>query len=128
MATVSFDFDHTLWDEDKQTFISESVELLRWHLTNNDRVIIVTSRIQVWADESKELLRNILGLDLEVFSAPGSALVADVDPTKSDVLIEQKVIKHFDDLPNDSCLLRAKNSGIEILLPPATKATVARMY
>jgi len=129
MATVSFDFDSCLWDESQQWFIGETVSLLREHIENGDRVIICTSRVQIWANEARELLAKHLKLDLEVFSCPGNADDwMDGDPTKSDVLVAQQVIKHFDDLPNDSGLLLAKNSGIEVLLPPATKATITSMY
>jgi acid phosphatase class B len=129
MATVSFDFDHTLWDEDQQCFIDETVSLMREHIDAGDRIIIVTSRIQMWADEAKELLLSKLKLDLEVFSCPGNADDWKCgDRLKSEALIAEKAIKHFDDLPDDSSLTAAKNNGIEILLPPATKATIARMY
>ncbi len=132
MATVSFDFDHTLWDEDHLAFIEETVAVLRQHLSDGDRVIIVTSRIQKWADEAKELLQSRLKLDLEVFSCPGNADDWRCgERLKSDVLIDEKAIKHFDDMIDCSSLLRAKHSGIEILLPPATCVTnkiVTRMY
>lgn len=129
VTTVSFDFDFTLWDENEQCFIHETVDLLRAHIDAGDRIIIVTSRIQMWADEAKELLLSKLKLDLEVFSCPGNADDWKCgDRIKSEVLIAEKAIKHFDDLPDDSSLTAAKNNGIEILLPPAIKATVATMY
>lgn len=129
MATVSFDFDHTLWDEDQQCFIDETVALLRSHLENGDRVIIVTSRIQKWATEATELIEKRLRLHLQTFSCPDNADDWRCgDRLKSDVLIAENAVKHFDDIPDCSSLHRARNSGIEILLPPATKATIARMY
>lgn len=132
MSTVSFDFDHTIWDEDHLSFIDETVAVLRSHIAAGDRVIIVTSRLQKWADEAKELIQSHLKLDLEVFSCPGNADDWRCgDRLKSDVLIAEKAIKHFDDLVDCSSLTRAKNSGIEILLPPATNvinAVVTRMY
>ena len=129
MATVSFDFDHTIFDEENHCFISETVSILRDHIEAGDRVIIVTARIQRWADEARDLILKHLKLDLEVFSAPGNVDdLHDNDPFKSEVLIAQGAIKHFDDLVDCSSLLLAKNSGIEIVLPPATKATIASYY
>jgi acid phosphatase class B len=132
MATISFDFDHTLWDEDHQCFIEETVALLRSHLENGDRVIIVTSRIQKWASEATELIEKHLRLHLQTFSCPGNADDWRCgERLKSDVLIAEGAVKHFDDIPDDSSLTRAKNNGIEILLPPAicvTNPVVTRMY
>lgn len=118
--TISFDFDFTLWDDDAQEFILETVILLRNHLAQADRVIIVTSRVDNWIPECHELLAR-LELKLEVFSAPGHP---DWDTllTKSDVLIAQNAIKHYDDTPNWEGLRAAKEAGIEILLPPAITA------
>jgi hypothetical protein len=127
--TISFDFDFTLFDETENCFITESVQLLRQFLRDGFRVIIVTSRIPVWADEAKELINQHLHLDLEVFSAPGNADDwRDFEAIKSDVLLEQNASIHFDDLIDCSSLTKAKLNGVEIKLPPATKATVARMY
>lgn len=127
--TVSFDFDGCLWDESKQCFISETVAVLREHLSAGDRVIVVTSRVEVWANEARDLIKKFLKLDLEVFSAPGNADDPwDRDPSKSDVLLIQGVVKHFDDLVDCSSLKRAKNLGCEIVLPPATEATVSGCY
>jgi len=129
VATVSFDFDHTLWDEDEQVFIDETVAVLRKHLDAGDRVIIVTARMPSVAAECAPLITKFLKLDLQVFSAPGNpADPNETDLIKSDVLIAEKVIKHFDDLTADSSFDKARAAGIEILLPPAIKATVARMY
>ncbi len=129
MATVSFDFDFTLWDDELQCFIWETVAVLREHLDAGDRVIIVTARMPEVAAECSPLMVKFLKLNLEVFSAPGNpADPTETDPIKSDVLIAEKVVKHFDDLTADSGFDKAREAGIEILLPPATKATIARMY
>jgi hypothetical protein len=81
------------------------------------------------ADEARDLILKHLKLELEVFSAPGNADdLHDSDPIKSDILITQGAIKHYDDLVNCSSLLLAKNTGIEIVLPPATKASIASCY
>ena len=128
-GTISFDFDFTLWDETENSFIPESVALLRQFISEGFRVIIVTSRIPKWADEAYELIKSQLKLDLEVFSAPGNADDwKDFDRIKSDVLLAEKAIKHYDDIPESSSLTKAKLNGVEVLLPPAVKATVARMY
>lgn len=128
-ATISFDFDGCLWCETNQCFIAETVALMRDFIAKGHRIIITTSRIPRWADEAKELIQSVLKLDLEVFSASGNADDwRDFDPIKSDILIAEKAIKHFDDIPDCSSLMKAKNNGIEILLPPATQATIARMY
>lgn len=129
MATISFDFDGCLFDEEAQAFIQETVDLLRCHIADGNRAIITTSRVQVWADEAKELVRTCLHLDLPVFSCPGNADdPTDTDQTKSDVLIAQGAILHFDDIPSCSSLAKAKTADIEILFPPAMKAIFARMY
>ncbi len=129
MATVSFDFDFTLWDDEQQCFIDETVAVLREHVRAGDRVIIVTARMPSVAAECAPLITKFLKLDLEVFSAPGNpADPNETDPIKSDVLIAEKACKHFDDLTADSGFDKAREDGIEILLPPATKATFARMY
>lgn len=80
MATVSFDFDQTLWCEDNQCFIVETVAILRSHIDAGDRVIIVTARMPNVAAECAPLLRKFLKLDLPVFSAPGNP----ADPTETD--------------------------------------------
>ncbi len=129
MATVSFDFDFTLWDDEQQCFIDETVSLLRAHVDAGDRVIIVTARMPSVAAECSPLISKFLKLDLQVFSAPGNpADPTETDPIKSDVLIAEGACKHFDDLTADSGFDKAREAGIEILLPPATKATIARMY
>lgn len=128
-GTISFDFDFTLWDETENSFIPESVALLRQLLSEGFRVIIVTSRIPKWADEAHGLIKSRLKLDLEVFSAPGNADdCQEFDRIKSDVLLAEKAIKHFDDIPESSSLTKAKLNGVEVLLPPAVKANVARLY
>lgn len=128
-GTISFDFDFTLWDETQNSFIGESVALLRQFMAEGFRVIIVTSRTQQWIPEAVSLLKDRLKLELEVFSAPGNADDwRDGDPIKSDILLAEKALKHFDDIPESSSLTKAKLNGVEVLLPPAVKATVARMY
>ena len=126
MATISFDFDPKIWDDDEREFIWETVELLRRHLANGDRVIITPSRPEKWIDECRDLLMR-LGLSLEVFSAPGHP-EWDAMRTKSQVLIEQNVTIHLDDMPEWAGLREARSAGIEIRLPPATNAVRIRMY
>ncbi len=129
MATVSFDFDFTLWDDELQCFIDETVAVLRAHLDAGDTVIIVTARMPSVAAECAPLVKKFLKLEIPVFSAPGNpADPNETDPIKSDILIAEKVSKHFDDLTADSGFDKAREAGIEIVLPPATKATIARMY
>lgn len=129
MKTISFDFDNTLWDEDGQIFIQETVDILRGHIDNGHRVIITTSREFRWEEETRNLIQKHLGLNLEVFCAPGNVCDhLDNDRCKSDVLIEQNAVSHMDDIPNCPSLMRAKNSGIEILTPPKREIVVARMY
>ena len=129
MNTVSFDFDSTLWDEEAQSFIPETVALLRQHIANGDRVIVVTARMKQWALEAWELIQLRLKLDIEVFSAPANPNDKDdPEPTKSKVLIAEGAVLHLDDLADCSSLDAAKEAGIEVRLPPATKVFVARMY
>jgi hypothetical protein len=138
--TVSFDFDSTLWDEDAQAFITETVDLLRMYIHDGARVIITTARFT--QDEMRELYRILLrlnlsdvmwpganGFQLKVFSAPGHFRFNGKDQlTKSDVLLREKVAVHFDDLPGDVDLKEAIAVGVNVQMPPATKATIARMY
>ena len=132
MATISFDFDGCLFDEEDQTFISETVSLLRKHIADGDRVIITTSRVQLWADEAKQLVLTRLKLDIPVFSCPGNPDTSfdwnRFDRIKSDVLIAEGAIRHFDDIPDCESLDLAKSAGIEILLPTATKSFTPRIY
>ena len=128
MKTVSFDFDNTLWDEDMQSFIPETVALLRQHQSEGNRIIIVTSRVSQWIPEVHTLL-NKLNLKLEVFCAcgdPGWEIEGEL--TKSQVLIAEGASIHWDDLHEDACLQEAKKHGIEVLLPPNTKVEFPRMY
>lgn len=124
MKTISFDFDFTLWDEDKQNFISETFILLREFISGGHRVIITTSRIQKWIPEVKEKLKS-LGLELEIFSAPGNFEdVERTEPCKSDILVRENVSIHFDDLAEVSLEFTfARNNGVEVKLPPAIVAS-----
>jgi len=132
MATISFDYDYTLWDAEQDCFIEETVNRMRQHIAIGDRVIIVTARIQVWADEAKVDIERMMGMTFEVFSCPGT-----YDPVrggtegrnKSDVLIAEGATVHFDDIPNDSSLFMAREAGIDVRMPPATSANRSRgMY
>ncbi len=69
---TSFDFDRTLWDEDANDFIWETVALLRQHIVKGERVVVVTSREPRWIQECHDLLAK-LSISLEVFSAPANA-------------------------------------------------------
>ena len=129
MSTISFDFDYTLFDYHERVFIDETVSLMKDYINQGHRIIITTSREPRWADEAKRLISERLGFDLEVFSAPGNINDwRDCDPVKSDILIREGAIKHYDDIPDDEGLMRARLNGIEILLPPAIRATITRMY
>lgn len=115
MNTISFDFDNTLFNEEEEFFFPETLLILKHHIDIGDRVIITTSRIQKWADEAKVLLLRIR-LDLDVFSAPDK--IGDGGLTKSDVLVRENAIIHFDDLPDVDELVWAKENNIRIVLPP----------
>jgi acid phosphatase class B len=129
VKTVSFDFDYTLWDEDEQSFIPETLSLLREHLSHGDRVIIVTAREGKWVEECHRLLERV-NLKLEIFSAPccATGLTDDIGLTKSEVLIAEGASVHFDDLHDAKELLEAGRQGIEVKAPPCTRAYIARMY
>jgi len=132
MATISFDYDFTLWDDQHGCFIEETVNRMRQHIAIGDRVIICTARVQHWADEAKRDIDAFMKMDFEVFSCPGT-----YDPVrggiegrnKSDVLIAEGATVHFDDIPNDSSLFMAREAGIDVRMPPATSANRSRgMY
>jgi hypothetical protein len=118
MKTISFDFDQTLFDEETHSFIETSIGLLRFHLDNGDDVIVTTSRIPIWAEEAKELLM-LIGIDIPVFSAPDK--IGDGGTTKSDVLVREKALIHFDDIVDADELIWAKENGVVVLLPPHMK-------
>jgi acid phosphatase class B len=129
MCTVSFDWDKTLWDEDNQAFISETVALLREHLAKGDRVIITTARMKGEIGEVHRLLALLQVSEIPVFSAPGGFVWGDKQQlTKSQVLLREEAVIHFDDFPDMEDLNLAKKAGVDIKLPPATNAIVARMY
>ncbi len=123
MKTISFDFDDTIWSQDNG-FLWDTVDLMKLHVTKGDRVIVVTARIDKWIPECHKLLK-IVGLQIDVFSAPGHP---DWDQliTKSDVLLDHKAECHYDDMPEWGGLKKAKDQGVSILPPPGY--FYAKMY
>lgn len=65
---ISFDFDNTLWDESTFSF-TRSLNTLKEHLAQGNRVVVVTSRKNVFAHEAQILLSRA-GINVEVFSCP----------------------------------------------------------
>lgn len=109
--TISFDFDHTLWDPDQFAFRPIAVMMLWFHLNQGHRVIITTTRVDT---SDIPILLKQLGITLDVYSAPGHP-GWDYMTTKSDVLLAQKVSIHYDDAPKWEGLRAAHQSGIKII-------------
>ena len=118
MKTISFDFDDTIWDTDFEVVIQSTLSLMQEHLNKGNRVIITTSRLEMWKKECQEILTEAGLPELEIFCAPGHPHFKPTELNKSDVLIRENVHVHFDDMKGDDVFIRALQAGIEIRLPP----------